>query len=167
MQNVTDYFNPTINYTIREYVTHISHNNFTENYSSKGSSALQVNKISELDISENLFELNGPVTRQIEQKYSPYYKYLVPTNRTSLTFYSDRNVTNSTSLSEYDFYTRHMNESINIFTPMIMGALSVQACLDYECLNPELRLDTSNKTRDAEVEKFKKENLPSKPVNHL
>ena len=117
--NVTDYFNPNINYTIAEYMTSIVRNNFTENYSSKGSSALSVLSTSELLIEENHFELNGPVTRQIEQKFSPYYKYLVPVNRTSLVFHSSPNITQSTSRSEYDFYTRNMNETTNIFTPMI------------------------------------------------
>ena len=73
--NITDLFDSSLNYTVLKYATKISNNNFTRNFAGMKGSALAIFKLSELQIADNLFVENGPVTSYSEIMFSPYYKY--------------------------------------------------------------------------------------------
>lgn len=64
------------NYTVLEYGTLITKNKFIQNHAGKKGTALFVAGLSELQIVDNIFEENGPVTISKEREFSPYYKYL-------------------------------------------------------------------------------------------
>ena len=72
-----------------EYGTLITKNTFTHNFAGKRGTALLISGISELQIIDNLFEENGPVTLSKEKEFSPYYKYLQNSNRTITLYYED------------------------------------------------------------------------------
>ena len=75
------------NYSVLEYGTLIFKNKFYHNFAGKKGTALLIDSISELQIIDNEFEENGPVTLAKEKEYSPYYKYLQNGNRTITLYY--------------------------------------------------------------------------------
>ena len=75
MVNITDLFDSSQNYTLLKYATKISNNNFTNNFAGMKGSALAIFDLSELQINDNLFNENGPVTSFSEVEHSPYFKY--------------------------------------------------------------------------------------------
>ena len=73
--NITDLFDSSLNYTLLKYATKIADNNFTNNFAGMKGSALAIFKLSELQITDNEFKENGPVTSFAEAEFSPYFKY--------------------------------------------------------------------------------------------
>ena len=63
-------------YEIPKYGTLIFDNTFSNNYAGMRGTAVLIEKISELQIMNNRFTDNGPVTASKEIQYSPYYKYM-------------------------------------------------------------------------------------------
>ena len=59
-----------------EYGTLITKNKFIKNHAGKKGTALLIESISEVQVIDNEFEENGPVTLSVEKEFSPYYKYL-------------------------------------------------------------------------------------------
>ena len=72
---ITDLYNSTNTYTLLKYATKISNNNFTKNYAGMKGSAIAMDEISEIQITNNTFKENGPTTSFAEAEFSPYYKY--------------------------------------------------------------------------------------------
>ena len=72
---MTDIFDSTLEYTVFKYLTLVEGNNFTRNCSGMKGSALTIFKLSVLQVKNNLFLENGPVTSFSESELSPYYKY--------------------------------------------------------------------------------------------
>ena len=66
----------TFSYDILKYGTLIYDNSFTNNYAGMRGTAILIEKISEVQIIDNRFTDNGPVTASKEIQYSPYYKYM-------------------------------------------------------------------------------------------
>ena len=73
-------------YEILKYGTLIYDNSFTNNYAGMRGTAILIEKISEVQIIDNRFIDNGPVTASKEIQYSPYYKYMTDRQRT-VSFY--------------------------------------------------------------------------------
>ena len=71
-----DLFDNEKTYTVLEYATKIGGNVFDSNFSGMKGTALQVSGVSELQVHENTFSKNRPVTSFIEKEYSPYFKYV-------------------------------------------------------------------------------------------
>ena len=63
-------------YDVLKYGTLIYDNSFTNNYAGMRGTAILIEKISEVQIIDNRFTDNGPVTASKEIQYSPYYKYM-------------------------------------------------------------------------------------------
>ena len=103
--NVTDIFDLNdngdfrTNYTLIKYATYIVNNTFRNNYSGKKGTAMVISGVSELNIFENIFEENGPVTAVREMEYSPYYIFF--TNRTKTLSYF---INNGTCPDELNYY---------------------------------------------------------------
>ena len=62
--------------TVLKYATQVTNNEFSRNYAGMRGSALAMFGVSEMQIANNTFTENGPVTTFSEAMYSPYYKYL-------------------------------------------------------------------------------------------
>ena len=64
------------------YGTLVRKNTFERNFSGMKGSALLIDGVNELQIVENNFFNNGPVTAYMEIAHSPFYKYFTYGNRT-------------------------------------------------------------------------------------
>ena len=69
-----DLFDVDKTYELLTYGTYIVNNTFANNYTGKRGSALLIELISELKLTENKFMSNGPVNTYNEIWHSPYYK---------------------------------------------------------------------------------------------
>ena len=80
--SITDLYNNETTYTLLKYATKISSNYFTKNYAGIKGSAIAMDEISEIIITNNTFKENGPTTAFSEVELSPYYKYFALQQKT-------------------------------------------------------------------------------------
>ena len=83
MTNVSSNFNSSIYWSVLTYGTLIKDNTFSHNFAGMKGTALLLDKINELQIIDNTFMNNGPVTAYHEIQFSPYHNYV---NRLGRTF---------------------------------------------------------------------------------
>ena len=70
-----DLYDPKIKYKLLKYATHIKYNNFTSNYAGMKGTAVLLSFINAVEVEDNYFFENGPVTSFSEAFWSPFYKY--------------------------------------------------------------------------------------------
>ena len=95
--------------------------------------AVKMFHLSNLNIYNNNFTENGPVTSFSEIEYSPYYKYLALGQRTMTISEAGCSI-NSTYTNEFDYAQNCFNPSYYVDMPPTHGALYIEHCYDrVEC----------------------------------
>ena len=72
---IVDLYNSSKTYEVPKYATVMKNNNFTRNFAGMQGTAVKMLHLSSMNIYNNNFVENGPVTSFSEIEYSPYYKY--------------------------------------------------------------------------------------------
>ena len=140
-------------YDVPKYGTLIFDNTFSNNYSGMRGTAILIEKISEIQIMNNRFTDNGPVTASKEIQYSPYYKYMTDQKRT-ISFY----VKNTDVTDEAKYFNKEWVDELTIDMPMVQGAVYIKNCNDVstcfglqEDFDALADLELEGKRTDAEV----------------
>ena len=83
---IIDLFDSNKKYEVLTYGTLIANNTFDSNFSGKRGTALLIELVNEIQVTNNRFMNNGPVETYSEMKHSPYYEHFLDKKRT-LSFY--------------------------------------------------------------------------------
>ena len=122
-----------------KYATKISNNVFTKNYAGMKGSAIAMDEISEIQITNNTFKENGPTTSFSEAELSPYYKYFALSKKL-LTINTGDCSTGKSIVSEFDYIERCYNQLFSIDLPPLFGTIYVHHCNDApSCYYPASR----------------------------
>ena len=99
-------------------------------------SALALDEISEIQITNNTFKENGPTTSFSEAEFSPYYKYFA-LGKKLLTFNTGACSTSKNITTEFEYIERCFNQLYFIDLPPLFGAIYVHHCNDnIDCFFP-------------------------------
>ena len=85
-------------------------------------------KLSEIQIKDNIFVENGPVTTFKEIEFSPYYKYLAMQQKV-LTMNSGGPCTFAVE-NEFQYFESCFNQIYSIDLPPLLGTIYIQNCDD-------------------------------------
>lgn len=150
--NITDLFNATHNYTLLKYATKVANNNFTSNFAGMKGSALAMFELSELQITQNFFKSNGPVTSFEEEIYSPYFKYFaLGAKKLTMNLPITDSCVNATN--EFEYVEQCVNQLKFIDTPPLTGAIHIENCeAGMSCYGPQFNVNEASIDEQFEKE---------------
>lgn len=170
--NITDLVDSSLNYTVLKYATQLTNNLFKHNHSGMKGTAVGIFRLNELQVKNNTFFENGPVTTFSEVEESTYQKYFARGAR-NLTMNLPV-VCNLNYSNEFDYVEKCVDAGHFIDMPAVKGALHIKHCLNNEVcqlpVNSVYILDHYSAGKTLAdlleiLEEFKKKHQVSVPYN--
>ena len=126
-----DLFDNDKKYELLTYGTYIVNNTFANNFTGKRGSALLIELVSELKMTENKFMSNGPVHTYNEIWYSPYYKNFLYNKRT-LCYYLLGTELLGDCKDEPSWFNRCYRNGYAIDMPQLQGTIYILNCHELD-----------------------------------